>query len=208
MPLNHPFTFLLLALLCCLIISRRWWRKGSKQNTAGSARDMGWMRPTGAKVAVSNKAKEEWDIREATFLYQTRGLGADPCYLEATCADQGKVTRSASFKSDAPSAASLPQVAMALPDDFMTRMVGAGRNARRSSECEATSQGVAHKVSGLVAGCIFTVRDIFWISPTDVEVSGGLCVGTKAGTSKTYYLKKVGGTWQIIGEHLKSISCG
>jgi hypothetical protein len=205
MLFNHPLTWALLVSLCCLLIANRRRQKAAKQEPAGSQPNVDWTQPRGGDVAVPNKIKEEWDIREATFLYQTRGLGSNPCYLEATCPSQAKVTSVTKSKSPA---GVPPPVAMALPDDFMNRFADKGRNMKRGSECEAVAHGVVEKKTGQTGGYIFTVSDIFWISPNDVEVSGGLRVGTTAGTSKTYYLKKVGSNWQVVGEHLKSISCG
>ena len=182
----QAFTIALIISLCCLLIWYRW-----RQRT--------------------NNAKDEWDIREATFLYQTRGLSADPCYLEATSMPQPKVTNSASSKAFAPPPAPPPPptpVVIALPDEFMKRIAEKSPNLKRSSECEATAHGIVDKKTGQAGGYIFTVSGILWISPTDVEVSGGLRVGTTVGTSKTYYLKKENGEWQIVGEHLNSISGG
>jgi hypothetical protein len=174
----RALTFALVVLVCWLLVVWRRQRRARKQ--------------------------DEWDIREATFLYQTRGLGANPCYLEATCVPQPKGPYSAFAKFLAPPA----PVGIALPDEFMKRLAEKSRNFRRSSECEATAQGVVDKKTGKTGGYIFTVSDIFWISPIDVEVSGGLSVGATAGTNKTYYLKKAEGKWQVVGEHLKSIAGG
>ncbi len=167
---------------------------------------MGWEQTGGTNVIVPNKAKEEWEIREATFLYQTRGLGTQPCYLESQCASNA--ADSGGPKSRLSSRPSPPTVAIALPDEFMKRVAESGRNLRRSSECEATADGVVNKTTGEKGGCIFTVSDIFWITPTDVEVPGTLRISATDAAIKTYYLKKVGGTWQIVGEHLKSLLCG
>jgi hypothetical protein len=176
----REFIYTLLILLCSLLV---WFRRRQK----------------------ASKEKEEWDIREETFLYQTRGLGENACYLEATYTPGPKVTDSASSES---LTSPQPHVGIALPDEFMKRMTAKGSNLKRRSECEATAQGVVDKQTGEKGGYVFTVGDIFWISPTDVEVSGSLCVGSTAAARKTYYLKKKDGKWVIVGEHLKSISPG
>ena len=157
----------------------------------------------------ANNTSDEWDIREATFLYQTRGLSADPCYLEVTYVSPPKVNNTTSSKAFAPPpppATSPPPVEIPLPDEFMKRIAEKIPNLKRSSECEAITDGIVDKKTGQKGGYIFTVSNILWISPTEVEVSGGLRVGTTVGTSKTYYLKKDGAKWQVVGEHLNSIS--
>jgi hypothetical protein len=186
----QALTIALIISLCCLLI---WYRRHQR----------------------ASKVKDEWDIREATFLYQTRGLGADPCYLEANYLPishpQPKVTETAftnPIDPPPPAPPPPPPVVIALPDEFMKRFAEKGRNLKRSSECEATADGVVDKKTGQKGGYIFTVSNISWISPNEVQVSGGLWAGKLAGTSKTYYLKKADSQWQIVGEHLESISCG
>jgi hypothetical protein len=199
-----PPAIALILVFCGLVeLGRRWWR-AKKLGSTAEQQTMEWVPTRDAKVVVPNKDKEEWDIREATFLYQTRGLGANPCYFEATRMPPTNATVSRASKPLAPP---MPAV-IALPGDFMKRLAEKNGNFRSSSECEVTADGVVDRSTGNAGGCLFTVSDIFWISAADVELSGGVCVATTASTSKTYYLKKADSQWRIVGEHLKSISCG
>ena len=204
----RPSTVTLIIVVSGLLV---WWLW--RALTLKRARDPadghdGWVSTRGAKVKIPNQDEEEWGIREATFLYQTRGLDAKPCYLEANGVSDAQGAGAASRKQFGSPMAPPGPVAIALPDDFMKRIGKTRPNAKPGAACEVTAEGVVEKQTGQAGGYLFTVSDIHWISPTDVEVTGGLCVGANASTSKTYYLKKADAQWRVVGEHMKSISCG
>lgn len=197
---------LLVGLICCLLVSCGRARKPQKAVGEVKKSDVVWCRIQGPSVTVPNQKAEEWAIRRATFLYQTKAEGRKRCFLRA------QFTRPAeplhfSHGSQIPDPPREPVMEdVYIPDALFEELRAAGRRVAPASECVISRKGVKDRKTG-EDGCeIFIVCDIRFLNATEAEVNGGWWTSPKSAASYTYVLKKIDGVWAVTGEHMTSVS--
>lgn len=197
---------LLAGLICCWLVSCGRARKPHKPVADVKKSDVVWCRILGASVTVPNQKAEEWAIRRATFLYQTKAEGSKRCFIEV------KVSRPAapvhfsrgSTIPDPPRAPVMDEVF--IPEAFLEELRAAGRQVARASECDVSKKGVKDRTTGATGCELLSVCDICFLSPTEAEVTGGWWRSPESAASYTYVLKKIDGVWVVAGEHMTSVS--
>jgi hypothetical protein len=92
-------------------------------------------------------------------------------------------------------------------DQFLKRFADSKIPVRKVSACKHTPHnGVPVDKKKGVAGMIYSIGAIKWISDTEVETHGG-CYMSKLGSDwNSYTLKKENGAWKVIKEKLIWIS--
>ncbi len=168
--------------------------------------DVVWCRVQGASVTVPNQKAEEWAIRRATFLYQTKAEGKKRSFLRA------QFTRPAeplhfSKGSQIPDPPREPVMEdVFIPDALFEELRAAGRKVASVSECVISRKGVKDRATGATGCEVFIVCDICFLNATEAEVTGGWWTSPESAASYTYSLKKIDGIWVVAGEHMTSVS--
>jgi len=188
----------LLALLLLPACGRAKPQKPTVRKT--QAADIVWCQIRGEEIRVPNKDAEEWAIRRATFLHQTRELGSRRCFIRAYSVRQAEMKFSKG--SQIPDPPSPPIVTdLVIPESMLSEWQAAGRNVADVSECRATKKGIKDKHTGESGLTLYSIGEIRWQSPTEAEVSADAWSGPQSAPSCTYTLRKVNGVWQVAGEH-------
>ena len=130
---------------------------------------------------------EETDIREAVFRYQ----------FEHNASSKQQSAEYYCLVTKGPKDP---------PPELMKRFAGHAPVVVPVSECRIDIElGVSRgTVSG--RGLMFNVGDIKWISPTEVEVTGGYYEHGLSSSGNVYRLKHDGGVWKVIGDTMEWIS--
>lgn len=196
---------LLAGLICCWLVSCGRARKPHKAVAEAKNSDVVWCRIMGASATVPNQMAEEWAIRRAAFLYQTKAEGRKRSFIEV------KVTRPTALHfsrgstiPDPPPAPVMDEVF--IPEAFLKELRAAGRNVARASECDVGKKGVKDRETGEGGCAVLIVSDICFLSATEAEVTGGWWKSPESAASYTYVLKKIDGVWVVAGEYLTSVS--
>ncbi len=196
----------LAGLVCCLLISCG--RDKTPQKVAGAEKksDVVWCRVLEPSVTVPNQKAEEWAIRRATFLYQTKPEAKQRCFLRAQFTRPAEPLRfsNGSTIPDPPRAPVMEDVF--IPDALFEELRAAGRKVASVSECVISRKGVKDKESGKGGCVVLIVSDIVFLNATEAEVTGGWWRSPERAASYTYVLKKIDGVWVVTGEHRTAVS--
>ena len=169
------------------------------------AAEIVWCQIRGEEIRVPNKDAEEWAIRRATVLHQTRELGSRRCFIRAYSVRQAEMKFSKG--SQIPDPPSPPIVTdLSIPDSLLVELQAAGRNVADVSECRATKKGIKDKLTGEGGLTLFSIGEIRWLTTTEAEVSGDSWSGPQSAPACTYTLRKVNGVWQVTGEKVGKVS--
>jgi hypothetical protein len=197
---------LLVGLICCWLVSCG--RATRPQKAAGEVKksDVVWCRIMGASVTVANQKAEEWAIRRAIFLHQTKAEGRKRCFLRA------QFTRPAeplhfSHGSQIPDPPREPVMEdVFIPDALFEELRAAGRRVAPASECDVSRKGVKDRKTGEDGCSVLIVGDICFLNATEAEVTGGWWRSPERAASYTYVLKKIDGVWVVTGEQMTAVS--
>ncbi len=160
----------------------------------------------GASVTVANQKAEEWAIRRAIFLHQTKAEGRKRCFLRA------QFTRPAeplhfSHGSQIPDPPREPVMEdVFIPDALFEELRAAGRRVAPASECDVSRKGVKDRKTGEDGCAVLIVGDICFLNATEAEVTGGWWRSPERAASYTYVLKKIDGVWVVTGEQMTAVS--
>lgn len=197
---------LLAGLICGLLVSCGRARKPQKAVGEVKKSDVVWSRVLVPSVTVPNQKAEEWAIRCAIFLHQTRAGGGKRCFIEV------KVARPAaplhfscgSTIPDPPRAPVMDEVF--IPEAVLGELRAAGREVARASECDVSRKGVKDRATGEGGCAVLIVSDICFLSATEAEVTGGWWKSPECAASYTYDLKKIDGVWVVTAERMTAVS--
>lgn len=155
---------------------------------------------------VPNQKAEEWAIRRATFLYQTKAEGRKRCFLRAqfTLPAEPLHFSHGSQIPDPPRGPVMEDVF--IPDALFEELQAAGRNVASVSECVISRKGVKDRASGEGGCALLIVRDICFLNSTEAKVTGGWWRSPESAASYNYVLKKIDGVWVVTSEHMTSVS--
>ncbi len=193
----------LLALLLLPACGRAKQQKPTVRKT--QAADIVWCQIHGEEIRVPNKDAEEWAIRRATFLHQTRELGSRRSFIRAYSLRPAEMKFSKG--SQIPDPPAPPIVTdLVISERMLTELCAAGRNVALVSECRATKKGIKDKQTGEGGLTLFSIGEIRWLTTTEAEVSADSWSGPQSPPSCTYTLRKVNGVWQVTREHVGTAS--
>lgn len=197
---------MLAVLAGCLLISCG--RDKTPQKSAGAEdqSDVVWCRVLGPSVTVPNQKAEEWAIRRATFLHQTKPGGKKRCFLRAQFTRPAEPLHfsNGSKIPDPPREPVMEDVF--IPDALFEELRADGRNVARASECEVSRKGVKDRAAGEGGCAVLIVSDICFLNATEAEVTGGWWRSPESAASYTYVLKKIDGVWVVTGERMTAVS--
>ena len=198
---------LLAGLICCWLVSCG--RARRPQKAAGEVKksDVVWCRVLERGVTVPNQKAEEWAIRRAIFLHQTKPGGKKGCFLRAQFTRPAEPLHfsNGSKIPDPPRAPVMEDVF--IPDALLDELRAAGRKVARASECDVSRNGVKDRASGEGGCAVLIVSDILFVNATEAKVTGGWWRSPERAASQTYVLKKTGGVWVVTGEDGAAVSC-
>ena len=144
------------------------------------------------ELAKAASREDIFDIQEATFRHQFKknasGLQnrAGVYFLSVTDDKSGK-----GVDPDA---------------SFLKRFVGNRTRVAGASEGKADAGKGVRDIKTDEEGIIFSVREIRWISETQVEVSGGYYEAGLSASGNTYTLEKKDGKWVVVKDVMLWIS--
>lgn len=126
-----------------------------------------------------SQAKEEDDIREATFRYQFQhnasGMKQNAKVYFLSLGEEKRTDPS---------------------DEFMKRFADHKPSVKKVSSSTGGPQGIKDKDTG-EPGLIFRVQKIKWVDDTTAEVEGGYYEAGLSASGNTYYLKKEKDKWVV-----------
>ncbi|MCX6847881.1 MAG: hypothetical protein NTY98_03080 [Verrucomicrobia bacterium] len=197
---------LLAGLICCWLVSCGRARQPQKAVGEGKKSDVVWCQIQGPSVTVPNQKAEEWAIRRATFLYQTKPEGKKRCFLRAQFTRPAEPLHfsNGSTIPDPPREPVMEDVY--IPDALFEELRAAGRRVAPASECVISRKGVKDRKTGEDGCAVLIVRDIRFLNATEAEVTGGWWRSPKSAASYTYVLKKIDGVWVVTGERMTAVS--
>ena len=133
---------------------------------------------------VLDRENQEADIAEAVFRYQ---------FLHnASGRQQHAAVYFLSLRYRNPS------------QEFMQRFASSTPRVSTVSEC--TEDDDIRDLHTDEPGILFRITDIKWITPTQVEVSGGYNEGRLSSSGDTYYVEKRDGIWMVTRGEMHWIS--
>lgn len=197
---------LLAGLICCLLVSCGRAMKPQKAVSEVKKSDVVWCRIPGPSVTVPNQKAEEWAIRRATFLHQTKPGGKKRCFLRAQFTRPAEPLHfsNGSKIPDPPREPVMEDVF--IPDALFEELRADGRNVARASECEVSRKGVKDRVAGEGGCALLIVCDLRFLNANEAEVTGGWWKSPESAASFTYVLKKIDGVWVVTGERMTAVS--
>jgi len=169
------------------------------------AADIVWVQVQGAGVRVPNQEAEEWAVRRATLLHQTRELGSGRCFVRVYSVRPAELKFSRGSQIPDPPGRPV-ETEKVVPESWLAELQAAGRNAARAAECVMTKAGVKDKLTGERGLTLCSLGEIRWNTPTEAEVTGAVWSGPKGGTPCTYFLRKVDGAWLVTEERAGKVS--
>jgi len=160
----------------------------------------------GASVTVPNQRAEEWAIRRAIFLHQTKAEGGKCSFIEVKVSPPAAPLHFSrgSTIPDPPRAPVMEEVF--IPEALLEELRAAGRKVARTSECDVSRKGVKDRKTGEGGCAVLIVSDICFLNAAEAEVTGGWWRGPESAASYTYVLKKIDGVWLVTGEYRTAVS--
>lgn len=196
----------LAGLVCCLLLSCGRGKAPPKAAGAVKKSDVVWCQIQEPKVTVPNQKAEEWAIRRAVFLYQTKPEGKKRCFLRAQSTRPAEPLHfsNGSQIPDPPRAPVMEDVF--IPDALFEELRAAGRKVASVSECIISRKGVKDRKTEEGGCVVLIVTDITFVNTTEAQVTGGWWRSPERAASYTYQLKKIDGTWVVTGEKMMAVS--